>query len=115
MKIFVPGSTYENGMDFSEGESVNLILSHSVVGLVTRGLLAIDYWWGPKEALVSSYKDADSEGIIVTPSSLGARLFLHAYGLNDVLENDFTASKIPIEPFKNFSIPKGARRVQIRG
>jgi hypothetical protein len=50
-------------------------------GLSRESLVGDDFHWGDAEYLKQSgYKEADRTGLLVTPTALGAELFLWAHG-----------------------------------
>lgn len=85
MRIFVPFSDYFSAMDFNQEEMAQAgqLLSHVFFGLQTEGLLEGDWQYGPKDILIKNYPKVPADGIVCQPSSLGAELFLYAFGQGD--------------------------------
>jgi len=85
MGIFVPYPGYFAAMDFCKAELVNLpaLLAHIFHGLYTDNLLGPDWWFGGREAIEKIFAGAKEGGILCQPSSLGAELFLWAFGHSD--------------------------------
>ncbi len=85
MMIFFTMDGYLNSMALSKDDMLNLpiLISHIFYGLVSDGLIGENAGWGGKEALQKVHSSATGYGIIVQPSSLGAELFLAAFGHGD--------------------------------
>lgn len=85
MQIFIPLSGYLAAMDFSatEMKQLNVLLSHIFFGLHGDNLLEGAWQYGEKDHLINLYSNASEDGIICQPSSLGAELFLWAFGHSD--------------------------------
>ena len=85
MQIFIPFSGYLAAMDFSPTEmsQLTVFLSHIFFGLHGDNLLEGDWQYGGKEHLLKLSANVSEDGIICQPSSLGAELFLWAFGHSD--------------------------------
>ena len=109
--IYIPVEIYEEAISLEEGEILSSIVTHSIVGLVNKGLLAQDYQFGSKEFLRSRYpkhkKIITSEGLILTPTVIGAQLFIWANGFSNKTEDSFINGSLNIKPHKGVSIPSG--------
>jgi hypothetical protein len=82
MEIFIPYQSYYAAMDFSpsEQEQSGQLLNHTFFGLSSENLIR-DLWrHGSSEFLKSLYPRATENGIVCTPSALGAELYLSAFG-----------------------------------
>lgn len=103
-RIFIPFSVYIDGMEFTEEEEPSVILSHSIAGLLTNGLIGDDYQFGAQDHIKPIFSECpEYGGIVLTPTVLGAELFLWAEGVNsidaaNILSSDFKKPKsiIPI-------------------
>lgn len=102
--LYVPRSTYETAMDFSENEDVNILLSHIIFGLAKEGLIEKRFSFGSKESLQKIFENAYTEGIIFQPSVLGIELFLWAYGKSDLTNEDFFRPNNKFEVDSNIKI-----------
>ncbi len=80
LELFVPITVYDAAMDFSETEDRNAILSHCLFGLGRHDLIA-NFSSGQADFLRKKAPAIDVPGIILTPTLLGAELFLWAIGL----------------------------------
>lgn len=85
MRIFVPFTGYFSAMDFSATENLQLtsILTHIFFGLHGDNLLEGDWQYGDKDSISKLFPNATEGGIVCQPSSLGAELFLWAFGHAD--------------------------------
>lgn len=84
MKIFIPWQTYFKAMEFEEKEKNNMtsFLNHIFYGLHNEGLIE-SFTYGQVEHLQAEFPEAKESGLIVTPSALGAELYLWGYGVGD--------------------------------
>lgn len=105
--LYVPRSTYETAMDFSENEDVNILLSHIMFGLAREGIIEDNFKFGSKESMQRTFKNAPTEGIIFQPSPLGIELFLWAYGKSDLTNEDFFRPNNKFEVDSNIQILDG--------
>lgn len=81
MRIFLPMQGYANSMGFSQEEWDNpQILSHIWHGLSSDGLIDGSWQFGNQESFKTVFTEAPSAGLLCSPSSLGAELFLWAFG-----------------------------------
>ena len=94
MRMFLPAKEYIDSMDFTGDERSNpQMLHHIWHGLSSDGLIEGQWRFGGPEALRPLFPGAASDGFVCAPSTLGAELFLWAFGHGDVpLEELFTAS-----------------------
>jgi len=94
LSVFVTYSSYCVSMEFTDDElsRINSLFSHSLFGLKKEDLVE-SFAFGQKESLTKQIGDTyampEEGGILVTPSALGAELFLWAHGLGDVSIADF--------------------------
>lgn len=110
MQIFIPINVFKTDMDIQSNESLSVILSHSIVGLNEKGLVQ-NYSYGREEFLKeTTYANADSDGIVIMPTPMGAQLFLLANGIKDQIDNKFISSKIPVEKLDGITITNGSRK-----
>ena len=81
MRIFLPGQDYAASMGFSQEEWANpQLMGHIWHGLYSDGLIEGRWDFGTQQSLKATFAGAPSDGIICRPSSLGAELFLWAFG-----------------------------------
>jgi len=87
MTIFIPYDKFFSAMDFSDGEMqiVSPLIQHIFFGLGNEALIENDFVYGSKNNILKWYKDAVCDGIICAPSTLGAELYLWAFGKKDKL------------------------------
>ncbi|MBY0554352.1 hypothetical protein K2P97_07480 [bacterium] len=112
-ELFVPMNTYLAGMEIAGAENSNLVLSHSIVGLNNRNLIQ-NYSYGSKDFISkTNYKDADTNGIVFTPTPLGAQLFLLANGVKDRHENELIIESLSLTEIPGVKIEIGFRPTKI--
>jgi hypothetical protein len=100
LEMFVPGSAFAASMDLVEAESADVIVSHTIVGLVGESLLGSHYKFEGQDFIKQNgFAGATDSGIIVQPSTLGAELFHWAHGIGDIHTSRFLdpALKFPSE------------------
>ena len=84
MEMFLPFEGYAHSMGFSQAEFNNpQILSHIWHGLYSDNLIENRFQFGDRVSLRKIANRVPSDGIICQPSSLGAELFLWAFGHGD--------------------------------
>ena len=72
-------------MNFSLGEWRNpQLMSHIWGGLYSDSLIEGRWQYGTRESLKEIFAQAPGNGIVCQPSSLGAELFLWAFGHGDI-------------------------------
>jgi hypothetical protein len=96
-ELFFPISQFIGSFVLEQGEDINTILEHALPGLATRNLIGQIYVYGRKEFLKKRFKTVDNEGIIASPSLLGAQLFLAAHGYVDISANKLCDSNLDLE------------------
>ncbi|MDE0524651.1 MAG: hypothetical protein OXH79_22145 [Boseongicola sp.] len=85
MRIFLPAKEYVDSMDFTHDEWFNpQMLHHIWHGLSSDGLIEGEWRFGGAELLRSLFPSAPHDGFVCTPSTLGAELFLWAFGRSDL-------------------------------
>lgn len=92
LKVFLPFVDYMDSMEFTQEELDNLensqIMDHIWHGLSSDGLIESAWHFGMQEALKKYHPTAPGNGIICSPSLVGAELFLWAFGYgNSPIEN----------------------------
>ena len=81
MRIFLPTQGYATSMGFSQEEWDNpQIMIHILHGLDSDDLIEGQWQFGDQQSLKATFTGAPSGGIVCGPSSLGAELFLWAFG-----------------------------------
>ena len=111
MKIFIPASVYEAAMDFTDNEIPSDIVTHSIVGLVRQGLLYSDYSIGSLESMQKQYSNAQEQGIIVAPTTIGSEMFFWGLGFKGSTGYELTKQGLDIgEP--SIVISDGACKIQ---
>lgn len=97
MRIYIPALVYDAAMDFSDNEYPPDILIHAIGGLSRHGLIGVIFQHGSKEFLSKFYKDAPSEGMILTPTVQGAEAFLWGMGIQGATGHELVNGSIGIE------------------
>ena len=69
--------------DESEMQQFSQLLNHILFGLHGDNLIEGQFQYGPKEHMVKIFTAAPGGGIVCQPSTLGAELFLSAFGMAD--------------------------------
>lgn len=84
MEIFIPWNTYVNSMDFdkTENEQFISIVNNTFFGLNKDDLIET-FYYGPIEHIHKKFPEAKDGGIVVSPSALGAELYLWGFGFGD--------------------------------
>ena len=84
MELFLPMEGYGTAMGFSQKEWDNpQIMHHIWHGLDSDDLIEGRWHFGNRESLKAVFAGAPDAGIVCRPSSLGAELFLWAFGHGD--------------------------------
>lgn len=84
MEMFLPIEGYVDSMAFSRAEINNpQILSHIWHGLYSDNLIENQFQFGDRVSLQKIANRVPGDGVICQPSSLGAELFLWAFGHGD--------------------------------
>lgn len=92
MELFLPIQGFYNVMEFTQVEYDNpQIMSHIFHGLSADGLIGQDWNFGNQQFLEKHVISAPSDGMVCTPTALGAELLLWAFGHGDK-ELDFLLS-----------------------
>ena len=85
MRMYLPAKEYVGCMDFTEDEWLNpQMLHHIWNGLGSDDLIDSEWRFGGAESLRSLFPGAPVDGFVCTPSTLGAELFLWAFGRGDL-------------------------------
>ena len=108
LQIYIPRTVYEEGMDFTSDEVVDNIVFHALFGLSKEQLIAEDFAAGNVDLMKKAFRSATEPGIVVSPSPLGAELFLWAHGLGTTHPSKFLLSDVLIEADSDISIPDGS-------
>ena len=110
MEVFLPYNVYSESMGLNEGDSH--LLSHCMAGLSRLNLIT-KYAYGSKEHISKYYPEANSEGILFTPSHFGAELYLWVHGYSNILVNNFFDKEIQFVKSELLSLPDGAIPIKI--
>lgn len=111
LEVFIPMQAYSVAMGFSRDEESSLytFLGHSFFGLKKEGLIET-FAYGSLEHLRKIWSLAESDGVLCSPSALGAELFLWAHGISDKSPNHLFDPSIPFEPLEGVGLPDGDKR-----
>ena len=83
MELFILFDAYVHAMQFTEEEYNDQLMHHIFNGLSNEGLIEAEWSFGSQEELKSMGRASPGDGIVCTPSALGAELFLWAFGHGD--------------------------------
>ena len=113
LEVFIPISSYEKAMELNEKEvqKFQTILESTFWGLHSEGLLQ-DFHFGAQAHLKKRSEAADEDGILVTPSILGAQLFLWAHGYGDHKTQDLFQVDLPFDMERQLVIPPGYKKAR---
>jgi len=110
METYIPFNVYDKAMEFDKDENYPIILDHVMFGLRKEHLIEDFFRYGNKEFL-GKVRKVDGDGIIFQPSTLGAELFLWAYGRADLRNTDFLRPANKFEIDSKVVIPLGYDKV----
>ena len=83
MQVFIAANGFVSAMDLTQKETTNSLLAHIFHGLSADELI-IDRWqFGDQKSLRTLVTSPPGDGLVCTPSALGAELFLWAFGHGD--------------------------------
>lgn len=114
MNLYIPHDAYFRAMDIADEEEPNSLLVHSILGLARLNLIDDSYASNDADGLNKSWKDVPDAGIVVSPSPLGAELFLWAQGNGQAHVNLFLSDEIPIPSPLELELPDGVLPVKGR-
>ena len=98
MQVFLPFDGYATSMMFTEQEWGNpQVLSHIWHGLHADGLIESQWQYGNRKSLEKIFQGVPESGIISQPSSLGAELFLWAFGYGDKPINHILSGELNVD------------------
>lgn len=80
LQTFFPASSYTTALELTEKEASHDLANHAVVGLVREMLIDQNFSIGNRDHIRTGYGQADSDGLLIAPSILGAELYLWALG-----------------------------------
>lgn len=111
LEVFMPMQDYVVAMEFDQHEESSLytFLNHSFFGLRKEGLVET-FAYGSLEHLRKVWPHAGSDGVLCSPSALGAELFLWAHGISDKSSNHLFDPTIPFEPLEGVSLPSETQK-----
>ena len=105
MQVFLPWDVYSESMGIGENDWI--LLTHSMIGLARLDLIT-DYSTGSKDIISTRYPEANSNGMLFTPTPFGAELYLWAHGYSNIPANYFLDTDFQIVKSDLLSIPDGA-------
>jgi hypothetical protein len=100
-------------MEFGADERQEMIIPHIFAGLASEGLIEDDWTMGSGKDLLDRYPAVPGDGIVFSPTVLGAELFLAAHGLgSEVAAQDLLT--VDAEKLRaNLSIPVPTRAIAL--
>lgn len=110
---FIPESVLHSAMDFSEKELANTIMGHALVGLGREDLIGSQWAFGDPETLRSVGRQpgysGPERGLVVSPSSYGVELFLHAMGMGNYPINILLHEGGSFPPIEGIVVQSGSQ------
>jgi hypothetical protein len=106
-KVFFPAQQFIESFIIEEGENINHILEHAIIGLANRGLIG-SYCYGDKNFMKQQINCLDHEGIAASPSVLGSQLYLAVHGFQDISANKLCDSVLELVLWDGIVPVKGA-------
>jgi len=114
LAVFIPINVYANAMEFNGSENLNIILPHSLNTLSLNNLIGNNYFFGDQNFLLKQFPDNQiikGAGIIVTPSPIGAELYLAIQGKRECTVNDIFSDKWNLNTSINIQIDSGSEPI----
>lgn len=105
-EIFFPASQFISSFIIEKNEDINTILEHAIPGLAARNLIGTNYSYGDKDFLKPRFQSVDNDGIIASPSLLGAQVFLAAHGYLNISANKLCDVSLELELWDEIQPPK---------
>lgn len=116
-KIFIPIGIYHKAMNIEAHENLESILTHSLFGLSTKGLISHQFRYGSVsylQQMVIKPEVINCEGIIIQPTALGVEVFLWANGCPNVHINQIIDPATNISELPEIEIPPGYKKTNIK-
>jgi hypothetical protein len=114
--MFLPSPALVAGMEIGETERLDIVLGHTIVGLVSENLLGEACRFGDVEHLQKTgFREAPEGGIVVQPSTLGTELFLWAHGMGNTSPAEFLRRETVILSEIEIRVAPGVRRLRKEG
>lgn len=89
-RCFISFTAFIKLMDLQETENFELILQHSIIGLINKGLIGDFYQYGNLEFMRNYIpEDLPEGGLLLEPTVLGAELLLWADGKGNIPGSNF--------------------------
>lgn len=108
MRIFLPVECYIAAMDIGKTEDPNLILEHSLYGLMKESLI-YTFAIGSEITFPDVFKNIKDFGIMFQPAGLGVELYLWAHGRGDLAMKNFINPQYQFHNEIEINIPAGAK------
>lgn len=109
---YIPLESYCEAMDFAPEEDGNSILGHSLFGLARDGLIDKQFAAG-MEPHHHWLGITHEEGLIVTPTAVGAELYMWAHGLGHIWISEFFNPEVVFKADVGIPIPPQMIKVGI--
>jgi hypothetical protein len=108
-RTFIPLPAFLYAMAFEPSEDAGVIMSHTLFGLAKEDLIGgTSMAYGNADYIRRVAPAADSDGLVVEPTALGAELFLWANGFGHVSAAAFFNQSLAIEPLAEVKINDGS-------
>lgn len=95
MQVFIPMKVFHKAMDFTATEDPDAILTHVLFGLGKHDLIT-NFSSGPSEFLRQHLYNIPEDGIMLSPTLLGAELFLWSVGLSGASGTELFQTEITV-------------------
>lgn len=113
--VFIPYEVFKTAMDFHENEDMSVLTPHILFGLQKEDLIVRNFRYGELKFIKNTFNQANSGGIIFTPSALGVELFLWAYGKSNISIKEFMKCGEQFERIGNITITEGSKKLISKG
>ncbi|KKH99423.1 hypothetical protein EO95_06020 [Methanosarcina sp. 1.H.T.1A.1] len=112
MQVFLPFDLYVHSMDVPREYLLEILLPHILWGLSRLDLIS-NFASGSGDSVKKHYQEANTPGIIFTPTVFGIEFYMWAHGYSDTPRNKFLDKNTQFIKSKILDIPKGAVSTEI--
>lgn len=114
LAVFIPIDVYVDAMEFHGSENVNILLPHCLNTLLLNNLIGNPYYFGDQSFLLKQFQDnkiINDSGLIVTPTSMGAELYLAVQGKLECGVNELFSESLDLNTLIGFQIREGSQPI----